>query len=139
MPKKPTKPKSTQYTFTLLFPEKIKASKVTKLDFKVTGTPELKPPLNVNEMPAEFKVGDTLTFTYQEANPCVEVKSSLLTKFNVDSSERETDSDFLDQFDKPITITDEFIGTWIFHLLGLYKYKGKRATYYLDPETTFGP
>lgn len=136
MPKKPTKPKNTEYTFTLLFPEKIKASKVTKLDFKVTGIPELDPPLNVNEMPSEFKVGDKLTFTYHEANPCVEVKSSLLTKFNVDSSTKETDEDFTDQFDKPIPITDSFKGSWIFHLLGLYKYKGKRATYYLDPEFT---
>lgn len=136
MPKKPTKPKNTEYTFTLLFPEKIKASKVTKLDFKVTGIPELDPPLNVNEMPSEFKVGDKLTFTYHKANPCVEVKSSLLTKFNVDSSAKETDEDFTDQFDKPIPITDSFKGSWIFHLLGLYKYKGKRATYYLDPEFT---
>lgn len=137
MPKKPTKTKNTQYTFTLLFPTKIKARKVTKLDFKVTGIPELDPPLNENEMPAEIKVGDTLTFTYQKANPCVAVKSSLLTKFNVDSSTRETDSDFLDEFDKPITITEEFKGSWVFHILGLYKYKGKRAAYYLDPEATF--
>lgn len=135
----PKKTKHTQYTFTLQFPEKIKASKVTKLNFQVTATPEIKPPLNQNQMPAEFKVGDTITFTYQDANPCVKVKSSLLTKFNVDSSERETDSDFLDQFDNPITVTKDFIGTWIFHLLGLYKYKGKRAAYYLDPEFTGGP
>lgn len=135
----PRKPKNTQYKFTLLFPEAIKASQVTKLDFQVTGTPAIKPPLLQNQMPASFAVGDTLTFTYQKANPDVNVKSSLLTRFNVDSSKKETDEDFTDQFDKPIKIDDKFIGTWIFHLLGLYKYKGKRAAYYLDPEFTAGP
>lgn len=132
------KTKNTQYTFTLLFPNTIKASQVTKVDFQVTGTPAIKPPLAQNKMPATFKVGDTLTFTYQQANPDVTVKSSLLTQYNVDTSQKETDEDFTDQFDKPIKVTDAFIGTWIFHLLGLYKYKGKRATYYLDPEATFG-
>lgn len=138
-PTKPTKPKNTKYTFTLLFPEKIKASQVTKVDFQVTGTPAIKPPLPQNKMPEIFSVGDTLTFTYQKANPDVTVKSSLLTQYNVDTSEKEVDEDFIDQFDKPIAITDAFIGSWIFHLLGLYKYKGKRAAYYLDPELTAGP
>jgi hypothetical protein len=135
-PTKPTKPKNTQYTFTLLFPDTIKASQVTKVDFQVTGTPAIKQPLPQNQMPASFLVGDTLTFTYQNANPDVTIKSSLLTQYNVDSSQRETDEDFTDQFDKPIPITDSFKGSWIFHLLGLYKYKGKRAAYYLDPEFT---
>lgn len=138
MPRKTKSTQNTQYTFTLLFPKKIKGSKVTQVDFQVTGVPALQPPLPQNQMPASIAVGDTLTFTYQTANPDVTVKSSLLTRFNVDSSEKETDSDFLDQFDKPITVTKDFIGTWIFHLLGLYKYKGKRATYYIDPEGTFG-
>ena len=132
----PKKTKNTQYTFTLLFPKKIKGSEVTKLDFQVTGVPAIKPPLQQNKMPASFSVGDTLTFTYQSANPDVNVKSSLLTQYNVDTSQKETDEDFIDQFDKPITITEAFKGTWIFHLLGLYKYKGKRAAYYLDPEFT---
>jgi hypothetical protein len=135
-PTKPTKPKNTKYTFTLLFPDAIKASQVTKVDYQVTGTPAIKPPLPQNKMPASFSVGDTLTFTYQKANPDVTVKSSLLTQYNVETSEKETDEDFRCQFDKPITITEAFKGTWIFHLLGLYKYKGKRAAYYLDPEFT---
>lgn len=136
-PTKLTKPKSTKYTFTLLFPDAIKASQVTQVAFQVTGTPAIKPPLPQNKMPESIAVGDTLTFTYQKANPDVTVKSSLLTQYNVETSEKETDEDFTDQFDKPITITDEFKGSWIFHLLGLYKYKGKRAAYYLDPEATF--
>jgi hypothetical protein len=131
------KTEKTQYTFTLLFPEKIKASKVTLIDFQVTGEPALTPPLSKNQMPACFAVGDTLTFTYQQANPDVEVKSCLLSRYNVGSPEQETDDDFNDQFDKPVTITEEFKGSWIFHLLGLYKYRGKRAAYYLDPEATF--
>ena len=133
---KAAKPKNTKYIFTLLFPEKIKASQVTQVNFQVTGTPAIKPPLPQNQMPANFVVGDTLTFTYQKANPDVTIKSSLLTQYNVETSEKETDEDFLDGFDKPINITDEFKGTWIFHLLGFYKYKGKRAAYYLDPEFT---
>lgn len=139
MTTKPKKPKNTKYTFTLLFPETIKASQVTQVEFQVTGIPAIKPPLPQNKMPESIAVGDTLTFTYQKANPDVTIKSSLLTQYNVDTSERETDEDFRCQFDKPITITDEFKGSWIFHLLGLYKYKGKRAAYYLDPEATFNP
>ena len=133
---KTTKTKNTQYTFTLLFPKRIKGSEVTQVNYQVTGVPAITPPLPQNKMPASFSVGDTLTFTYQKANPDVTVKSSLLTKYNVETSEKETDDDFIDQFDKPITITDAFKGTWIFHLLGLYKFKGKKAAYYLDPEAT---
>ena len=132
----PKKAKSTQYTFTLLFPKRIKGSEVTQVDYQVTGIPALTPPLPPNKMPSEIKVGDSLTFTYQNANPDVNIKSSLLTRYNVETSQKETDEDFIDQFDKPITITEAFKGTWIFHLLGLYKYKGKRAAYYLDPEFT---
>ncbi|HTF97156.1 MAG TPA: hypothetical protein VL995_13555 [Cellvibrio sp.] len=132
----PKKTKNTQYTLTLQFPNDIKPSQVTKLDFQVTGTPTIKPALPQNQMPASFTVGDTLTFTYQKANPDVKIKSSLLTQYNVDSSQKEVDEDFIDQFDKPIPITDAFKGSWVFHLLGLYKYKGKRAAYYLDPEFT---
>lgn len=129
---------NTQYTFTLIFPTEIKSCEVTKLDYKVTGKPKIQPPLKRNKMPATFLVGDTITFTYQKKNPDVQIKSSLLTKFNITSSEKETDEDFTDMFDKPIPITNQYEGSWIFHLLGLYKYKGKRAAYYLDPEFTCG-
>jgi hypothetical protein len=129
----------TQYTLTLLFPEKINPSKVTPVDFQVTGKPALKPPLPQNQMPACFLVGDTLKFTYQKANPDVELKSCLLTRYNINSCEQEADDDFTDMFDKPVTISEEFKGSWIFHLLGLYKFKGKHAAYYLDPEFTAGP
>ncbi len=127
---------NTQYTFSLLFPEKITASKVTQVQFQVTGSPAIEPPLPQNKMPENFAVGDTIIFTYREANPEVKIKSCLLTQYNVKTSKKETDEDFTDQFEKPITITDAFKGTWIFHLLGIYKYKGKRAAYYLDPEFT---
>jgi len=132
----PKKTNNTQYTFSLLFPEKIKASKVTQVQFQVTGTPAIEPPLPRNKMPESFAVGDTIIFTYRETNPEVKIKSCLLTRYNVKTSEKETDEDFTDQFDKPITIDATYKGSWIFHLLGLYKYKGKRAAYYLDPEFT---
>lgn len=134
----PKKTNNTQYTFSLLFPEKIKTSKVTQVQFQVTGSPAIDPPLPQNKMPESFAVGDTIIFTYRAANPGVKIKSCLLTQYNVKTSEKETDEVFTDQFEKPIVITDAFKGTWIFHLLGLYKYKGKRAAYYLDPEFTTG-
>src|SRR6187551_2959106 len=135
----PKKPKITQYTFTFLFPSKIKARLVTPVGFQVTATPPIIPALPPNKMPESIAVGDTLTFTYQNANPDVKIKSSMLTRYNVDTSAKETDADFIDQFDSPITVCNDFKGSWIFHLLGLYKYKGKLAAYYLDPEATFGP
>ena len=126
----------TKYTFTLQFPAKIEESKVTQIDFQVTGDPAIEPPLAQNQMPDNFAVKDTLTFTYQKANPDVEIKSCLLTQYNIKTCETEETEDFLNYFDKPIAITEAFKGTWIFHLLGLYKSKDTTATYYLDPEFT---
>ena len=127
-----------KYTFTLLFPKNIEENLVTQVDYQVTGDPAIQPPLPQNQMPAQIDVGDTLTFTYQQANPDVEINSCLLTQFNVDTSQKETDLDFTDNFDKPVAITDSFVGTWIFHLLGLYKFNGQQAAFYLDPEFTGG-
>lgn len=127
---------NTQYTFTLLFPRGIKRSQVTKTDFQVTGNPAIYPPLPRNQMPEQFLVNDTITFTYQQANKDLKLNSCLFTQFNVKSSQVESTEDFITQFDQPIPITNAFKGHWIFHLLGLYKYKGKHATYYLDPEFT---
>ena len=129
---------NTQYTFTLLFPKEIKANEVTKTDFQVTGVPAIIPPLARNQMPEKFLVDDTITFTYKNANEHVKIKSCLLTQFNVKSSQVENSEDFITQFDQPVPITDAFVGHWIFHLLGLYKRKGKKAAYYLDPEFTCG-
>lgn len=137
MPKKTKADQKTDYTLTLQFPNKIKASKVTQIDFQVTSVPPPAKPLPQNKMPDSIAVGDTITFTYQTANPDVKIKSSLLTRYNVETSQKETDKDFIDQFDKPMEVKPDFVGSWVFHLLGLYKFKGKRAAYYLDPEVTF--
>lgn len=128
----------TKYLFTLLFPKSIDESLVTQVNYQVTGDPAIEPPLPENKMPAQFDVGDSLTFTYQQANPDVQLNSCLLTQYNVDTSEKETDLDFTDDFDKPIAITDSFVGTWVFHLLGMYQYNDKKAAFYLDPEFTGG-
>lgn len=130
--------KKTAYTFTLSFPTDIDEKKVTDVEFQVTGDPELDPPLDKNQMPQKFKVDDTITFTYAEANPSVTIKSCLLTRYNTKSSTKETDTDFINQFDQPITFTEKFKGTWIFHLLGLYKSNNEKAAFYLDPEATVG-
>lgn len=126
----------TKYLFTLLFPKDINENLVTQVNFQVTGDPVIEPPLPENQMPANFDIGDTLTFTYQKANPDLQINSCLLTNFNIDTCEEETDLDFTDDFDNPITITDSFKGTWIFHLLGMYKFNNKQAAFYLDPEFT---
>lgn len=128
---------STAYTLTLLFPENTDPSQVTQVDYQVTSVPPTVPPLEKNQMPATFQLNDTLTFTYKEANPNVKIKSCMLTTYNVDTSTKETDEDFKNDFDKPITITEDFKGSWIFHLLGLYKSNDKKAAYYLDPEFTY--
>ncbi len=128
----------TKYLFTLLFPQSIDATKVTQVGFQVTGDPAIEPPLPQNQMPAQIDVGDSLTFTYQTANPDVQMDSCLMTQFNINTSQKETDLDFTDDFDKPITITDSFVGSWVFHLLGMYKLNGTNAAYYLDPEFTGG-
>lgn len=130
---------STAYTFTLIFPEEVDPSLVTQVNYQVTSVPPAVPPLAENKMPACINVNDTLTFTYKKANPDVKIKSCLLTRFNVDTSTKETDEDFLSDFDQPITVSSGFVGSWIFHLLGLYKSNDKKAAFYLDPEATFGP
>lgn len=129
----------TNYLFTLLFPQSIDSSKVTQVSFQVTGDPIIEPPLPQNKMPAEISIGDTLTFTYLQANPDVTMDSCLLTQFNVDTSEKETDLDFSDDFDKPIPVDESWVGSWVFHLLGLYKSNDTNAAFYLDPEITVGP
>jgi hypothetical protein len=128
----------TKYLFTLLFPKSIEKNLVTQVNFQVTADPAIQPPLPQNKMPAQINVGDSLTFTYHQANPDVQMKSCLLTRFNIDTSQKETDLDFTDDFDKPITVDETWVGTWVFHLLGMYKVNGTNAAYYLDPETTFG-
>jgi hypothetical protein len=130
---------STAYTLTLLFPESIDPDQVTQVDYQVSSVPSAVPPFEKNQMPASMNVGDTLTFTYKKANKGVKIKSCLLTQFNIDNSTKETDEDFVSDFDKPITVTPEFVGSWIFHLLGLYKSNDKQAAFYLDPEATFKP
>jgi len=126
----------TQYTFTLLFPDNIVESEVTNVNFQVTGDPALQPPLPENQMPATFAVNDTLTFTYHQANKNLKIDSCLLTQYNTKTSQKGASEDFINQFDKPVTLTDSFIGSWIFHLIGMYKFDGKHAAYYLDPEFT---
>lgn len=127
----------TAYTFTLIFPENIDPTLVTQVGYQVTSVPPAVPPLAENEMPASINVNDTLTFTYTKSNPDVKIKSCLLTRFNVDTSTKETDEDFLSDFDQPIKVSDSFVGSWIFHLLGMYKSSDKKAAFYLDPEATF--
>jgi hypothetical protein len=127
----------TKYLFTLLFPKSINENLVTQVNFQVTGDPAIEPPLPENQMPAQIDMGDTITFTYQQANADLHINSCLLTHFNIETCETETDLDFTDDFDKPIAIDDSFKGSWVFHLLGMYKANNTQAAFYLDPEVTF--
>ena len=123
----------TSYLFTLKFPPTAEKNLVTQVGFQVSGGATLPP----NQMPPQIDVGDTLTFSYQAANPDVAMSSCLLTRYNVTESTKETDSDFMPEFDTPLTVDESWVGSWVFHLLGLYKLNGTKAAFYLDPEVTF--
>lgn len=124
----------TAYTLTLSFPDTIDQTKVTVVNYQVTGAPTIQPPLAPNTMPAKFHPNDSLTFTYA-AKSGLAIESCLLTAYNVKKPENEL-QDTNVVFGTAIPINDSFKGSWIFHLLGLYKLNNTSAAYYLDPEFT---
>ncbi|QEY17123.1 hypothetical protein D0C16_14735 [Cellvibrio sp. KY-GH-1] len=136
------------YSFALLFNKKPKKNVVTDTDFQVTNL-TTKEPLPTNQMPEEFLPGDTITFVVANSTKCSEINSALYTSYPVNGSlgpspfappYDRASIDFIaeDLFGKPLEVARERKGSWIFHLLGLYTYKGKKAAYYLDPEVTTG-
>lgn len=136
------------YSFALLFNTKPKKNVVTNADFQVTNL-TTKEPLPTNQMPAEFLPGDTVTFVLADDTKCSEINSALYTSYPVNGAlgpspfappYDRSSIDFIaeDLFGKPLEVAIERKGSWIFHLLGLYNYQGKKAAYYLDPEFTCG-
>lgn len=134
------------YIFTLLFNTKPNKKVVTNADFQVTNL-TTKEPLPTNEMPESFTAGDTITFSVGDKTKCDKINSCLFTSYPVNDSigpspfappYDRASIDFIaeDLFDKPLAVATERKGTWMFHLLGLYTYKGKKAAYYLDPEAS---
>lgn len=138
----------SNYSFALLFNVQPKKAVVTNTDFQVTNL-TTKEPLPTNTMPDEFVPGDTVTFVVADDTKCDKINSCLFTSYPVKNSpgpspfappyDRQS-IDFIaeDLFGKPLEVAKERKGTWMFHLLGLYTYKGKKAAYYLDPEGTCG-
>ena len=136
------------YSFAVLFNKTPKKSVVTDADFQVTNS-TTKKPLPTNTMPEEFSAGDTITFVVAENTKCDKINSCLFTSYPVNNSigpspfappyDRQS-IDFIaeDLFGKPLEVAEERKGTWMFHLLGLYTFKGKKAAYYLDPEVSCG-
>jgi hypothetical protein len=134
------------YSFALLFNTQPKKSVVTNADFQVTNL-TTKEPLPTNKMPDEFIAGDTITFVVADETKCSKINSCLFTSYPVNDAigpspfappyDRQS-IDFIaeDLFGKPLAVAEERRGTWMFHLLGLYTCKCKKAAYYLDPETT---
>lgn len=134
------------YRFALLFNAKPKKSLVTNADFQVTNE-NTQETLPSNQMPAEFNAGDTVTFVVADKTKCDSINSCLFTSYPVNDSigpspfappYDRASIDFIaeDLFNKPLAIAKERKGVWMFHLLGLYTFKGKKAAYYLDPEAT---
>ncbi|MFO1387935.1 hypothetical protein [Cellvibrio sp.] len=134
------------YSFAVLFNTQPKKSAVTNADFQVTNL-TTKEPLPTNKMPDEFIAGDTITFVIADETKCDKINSCLFTSYPVNESigpsmfappYDRASIDFIaeDLFDKPLEVAKKRKGTWMFHLLGLYTFKGKKAAYYLDPEGT---
>lgn len=138
----------TNFNFALLFNTKPKRSEVTNADFQITNstTNECYP---TNTMPDEFVAGDTITFVVADKTKCDKINSCLFTSYPINGSKGPSpfapphdraSFDFVAEelFGKPLKVAEERKGTWMFHLLGMYKYKCKYAAYYLDPEATTG-
>lgn len=136
-----------KYTLELLFPTQIEANEVTNIDYQVTSDPATLPQLSlpINTMPQIMEPGDSLTFTYNKTD--VEIESCIFTLYPLKDTDvqkaylrtgKEQITNFETSFDKPITITPSFKGTWIFHLLGMYKKDSQHAAFYLDPEASCG-
>ncbi len=134
------------YSFALLFNTKPNKKAVTNADFQVTNL-TTKEPYPTNQMPDEFTAGDTITFVVADSTKCDKINSCLFTSYPINDSigpspfappYDRASIDFIAEglFEKPLEVAKERKGTWMFHLLGLYTFKGKKAAYYLDPETT---
>ena len=142
-----------KYTLELLFPSDQKKSEVAEIDYQVTSEPLTLPQLSLpkNTMPHTLQAGDSITFQYDETKG--DIESCVFTLYPLKDTDvqeaylktgKEQVTNFENNFDQPVTITPAFKGTWIFHLLGMYKSKpncdekGKRYAFYLDPEASCG-
>ena len=136
-----------KYTLELLFPKKVNENEVTNIDYQVTSDPATLPQLSLpkNTMPHIMQPGDSITFTYNKKD--IDIESCIFTLYPLKDTDvqdaylntgKEQITNFENSFDKPITITPSFKGTWIFHLLGMYKKDKKHYAFYLDPEASCG-
>ncbi|BCD95976.1 hypothetical protein [Marinagarivorans cellulosilyticus] len=136
------------YSFALLFNKKNKKKVVTNVDFQVTNLTEKKT-LAPDTMPDILDPGDTLKFVVDNSTEIDKLNSCLFTSYPVHGSPGESpfappydraSIDFIGEnlFGQPLEVAKKRKGSWIFHMMGLYRNNGKHAAYYLDPEATCG-
>lgn len=137
---------SSDYDFVLKFKAEPKKKKVSDVDFQVTNL-TTKEPLPENTMPPEFKPGDTLKFTVDYGTAIDKLNSCLFTSYPIKGSPGESpfappydraSIDFIKEnlFGQPLAVAKKRKGSWIFHMMGMYRKNKKYAAYYLDPEAT---
>lgn len=134
------------YSFSLKFKTEAKKKVVTNVDFQVTNltkSEQLKP----DTMPKEFKPGDTIKFVVDYSTNIDKLNSCLFTSYPVKGSigaspfappYDRASIDFIGEnlFGQPLEVAKKRKGSWIFHMMGLYRNNKKHAAYYLDPEAT---
>jgi hypothetical protein len=136
------------YSFAFKFKTEPKKKVVTNIDFQVTNLTKNES-LEPDTMPDELLPGDTLKFIVDYSTDIDKINSCLFTSYPVKDSPGPSpfappydraSIDFIGEnlFGQPLEIAKERKGSWIFHMMGLYRNNGKHAAYYLDPEVTTG-
>ena len=134
------------YSFALLFNKNLKKKVVTNIDFQVTNL-TTKDVLKPDTMPDPLHPGDTIKFIVDNSTHVDKINSCLFTSYPVKNSAGESpfappydraSIDFIGEnlFGQPLEVAKKRQGSWIFHMMGLYRNNGKHAAYYLDPEAT---
>jgi hypothetical protein len=134
------------YSFSLKFMTEAKKKVVTNVDFQVTNLTKNEQ-LEPDTMPEEFKPGDTIKFIVDYSTSIDKLNSCLFTSYPVKGSTGASpfappydraSIDFIGEnlFGQPLEVAKKRKGSWIFHMMGLYRNNKKHAAYYLDPEAT---
>lgn len=136
------------YSFSLKFRKEAKKKVVTNVDFQVTNLTKNET-LKEGIMPKEFKPGDTVKFIVDYGTNIDKLNSCLFTSYPIKGSHGASpfaspydraSIDFIEEnlFGQPLAVAKKRKGSWIFHMMGLYRNDKKHAAYYLDPEATCG-
>lgn len=136
----------SNYSFVFKFNTELKKKVVTNIDFQVTNL-TTNHQFKLNTMPASFAEKDTIKFIVDYSTNVDKVNSCLFTSYPVNANSPDM-SPFASPYDRAsIDFIGENLlgqalevspdkGSWIFHMMGLYRNNNKYAAYYLDPEAT---